>query len=99
MTYFIDGIQHCVTVVDKWIFEINNLFTLPLTRDEIDCCVTNDDKAKKVNGYKGVLKYSMFFSTDRSICFVKKWKDRNNAWCYKYDIKMKMYSKLITVIN
>ena len=53
---FLGGIQHCVTVVGEWIFDINITFSLPLTRDKIDCCCTHNNNNKGTNGYKGVLK-------------------------------------------
>ena len=53
---FLDGIQHCVIVVGKWIFDSNINFALPLICDDLDYCCTNDDEEKEMNGYKVVLK-------------------------------------------
>ena len=36
LKYFLGGIQHCVTIVGKWIFDSNFTFALPLTQDELD---------------------------------------------------------------
>ena len=33
---FIDGVQHCVTVVGKWIFDSTFPFVLPLTCDNLE---------------------------------------------------------------
>ena len=35
LTYFLGGIQHCVTVVGKCIFDRNVLFLVPLTCDDL----------------------------------------------------------------
>ena len=40
---FLTDIQHCVTVVGKWIFDHNINFELPLTREYMDSCCTNED--------------------------------------------------------
>ena len=45
----IHGVQHCVTVVGKWIFDINILFACPLTHDDMDYFCTNDDEIKGLN--------------------------------------------------
>ena len=46
LEYFIGGIQHCVTVVGKWIFDSNFLFALSINRDNIDYCCTNENETK-----------------------------------------------------
>ena len=35
---FFGGIQHCVTIVGKFIFDRNIPFALPFTHDNLDCC-------------------------------------------------------------
>ena len=54
---FLDGIQYCVTVVGKLVFDSNIPVVLPLTREKIDYCCTNGDKTKGKNSYKGVLNF------------------------------------------
>ena len=54
--YDLDGIHHCVTVIDKWYFESNFPFVLPLTKENLDYCCINDNETKRMNFYKGVLK-------------------------------------------
>ena len=44
---FFGGIQHCVTVVGKRIFDSNFIFEIPLTCDDLDYCWTNDKE--KIN--------------------------------------------------
>ena len=58
---FLGGIQHCVTVVGKWIFDSNVPFARPLTRNKLEYCCTNCDETKVMNGYRGVLKSIRFF--------------------------------------
>ena len=36
LKHYLDGIQHCVTVVGDWIFDSHFTFALPLTQDELD---------------------------------------------------------------
>ena len=62
LKYFLGGIHHCVTVVVKWVFESNFSFVLSLTKDHVDYCCINDNKAKIMNGYKVVLKSIRFFT-------------------------------------
>ena len=70
--YSLDGIQHYVAVVDKWVFYINIPLALPLTRDGMDYCCTNNNKTKSMNGYKGLFKAIGSFSTEKNACFVQK---------------------------
>ena len=63
------GIQHCVTVVGKLIFDSNITFELPLTHEKLDWCCTNYDETKLINGYKRVLKAIRFFQ-QKNACFV-----------------------------
>ena len=53
---FLGGIHHCVTVVDKWIFDSNFPFELPLAEGKFEYCCLNDNKTRLINGYKVVLK-------------------------------------------
>ena len=39
---FLGGIQKCVTVVSKWIFDKNIAFALSLTCNDMDNCFTTD---------------------------------------------------------
>ena len=41
---FLGGIQHCFTVVGRWIFDSNIPFSLPLTRDDMDYSCTNNNE-------------------------------------------------------
>ena len=43
---YFDRIQHCVTVVSKWVFESNFPFALPLKKDNLDYCLINYNKKK-----------------------------------------------------
>ena len=36
LKYFLGGIQHCITVVGKWVFDIDFTFALPITRENLD---------------------------------------------------------------
>ena len=56
LTYFLGGIQHCVSVVGKFILNSNILFLIPVTHDNMDYFYTNDDETKVINCYKSVLK-------------------------------------------
>ena len=38
LTYFLGGIQHCVTVFGKWIFDSNIPFSLPINCDDMEYC-------------------------------------------------------------
>ena len=41
---FIDGVQHCVTVVGKWIFDSNSTLSLPITTDNgYHCCINYNE--------------------------------------------------------
>ena len=42
--YFLGGIQHCVTVVRRCVFESNFPFALTITRDNLDYCFNNDNE-------------------------------------------------------
>ena len=53
---FIGGMHQCVKVVDKWIFGSNLPFLLPLTKDNLDYCWSNDNQIKGLNCYRRVLK-------------------------------------------
>ena len=45
LKYYLDGIQHCTTIVDKWIFDRIFPFAPPLTKEILDyCCNTYDEK-------------------------------------------------------
>ena len=46
LTDLLGGIQHCVTVIGKWIFDSNIPFALPLTCDNLEHCLTNDNEKK-----------------------------------------------------
>ena len=72
LTYFLCGTQHCVTVVDKWIFYSDITFALPLTCEELEYCFTNDNETKGVNGYNVVSKAIHFSPTDKNKCYVQK---------------------------
>ena len=41
---FLGGIQHCVTVFARWVFDCNIHFAVPITHDNMDYCCTNDYK-------------------------------------------------------
>ena len=85
LKYFLRGIQHCLTVVSKWIFDSNVPFALPLTRDNLDYFCTNNNKTKVMNDYKEVLKPTKI-SQQRKICVsFRSLKIINYVWCYKYD--------------
>ena len=66
------GIQHCVTVLGKCIFDSNNPFAIPLTHDDLDYCFTNNNKTKEMNGYKKLLKAIRFSPIFKNRCFVQK---------------------------
>ena len=70
--YLIGGIQHCVTVVSKWVFDSNFPFALPLTCVDMDYCFTNDNETKVINGYKVLLKAIRFFTTYKYTSFIQK---------------------------
>ena len=52
---FLGGIQHCVTVVGKYIFDSNIPSVLPLTCDQRNYCCNSGNETKVMNFYKGVL--------------------------------------------
>ena len=35
--------EHCVTIYDKWVFDSNFEFALPLTREALDLCCSSDE--------------------------------------------------------
>ena len=43
----LDGINHCVAVVGKWVFSTNFPFGISLTQDMLDFCFINDNKKKE----------------------------------------------------
>ena len=45
---FLGGIKRCVTVVGKWIFDSDIIFSHPITRDNLEYCFTNDDLKNKL---------------------------------------------------
>ena len=53
---YFDGIQHCVIVVGKGIFDSNFSFELPLTKDNSVYYCIYDDLKRVNNYYKGLLK-------------------------------------------
>ena len=55
LTEFIGGVQHCVTVVGKSIFDRNNILSLPFACDDLEYCWNNFD-IFLMNVLKGVLK-------------------------------------------
>ena len=63
---FPGGIQHCVCVCVflRRIFKINIMFAIPITRENLDLCFTNQDKESS-NGYKVLLKAIIFLTTDK----------------------------------
>ena len=58
---YLGGINHCVTVVGKCIFDSNFTLPFPITRDDLDYCCINYNETKIINGYQVVLKSIMFF--------------------------------------
>ena len=44
LKYYIDGIHDCVTVIDKWFFDSNLIFSLPLTTTMLYYFCINDNK-------------------------------------------------------
>ena len=46
LIYFLGGIQHCVTVAGKWIFERNIYFLFPLKHDNLDYYCNSYDETK-----------------------------------------------------
>ena len=57
---FLVGIQHCVTVIGKLIFDSNFPFEPPLTRHDLNYFCTNYNETKGLNGYHGVFKVISF---------------------------------------
>ena len=56
LKYFLGDIQHCVTVVGKWIFDSNFPFAVPLAKDNLSYCCIDDNETEVMNGYKLLLK-------------------------------------------
>ena len=86
LTYFVGGIQHCVTFVGDCIFDSHVSSTLPLTCGNLEYCFTNNDETKVMNGYKEFLNPLHFLNIERSLSCLEV-KDRNIVWFYKDDIK------------
>ena len=72
LKYFLGGIHHCVAVVGKCIFDNNFHFALPLTKENLDDCLINDNEKKGMNGYKGVLKEIGFFTKENDKSVIQK---------------------------
>ena len=68
---FIGGIQHCVKVVGNCIFDSNMIFALPLNRDDLEYCCTNDGETKVMNGHKRVLKPIWVFKQRKTSLFLR----------------------------
>ena len=64
------GIQHCITVIGKCIFENNIMFALPLTHDYLEYLYNDENETKGMNGYKLLLKAISFFNV-KNTCFVQ----------------------------
>ena len=78
LTDFIGGIQNCVTVVGKWVFDRNIPFAIPLACDNMDKYCTNYYERRVNNGYKGVLKAIGFLPRDKISAMFRGKKDGNN---------------------
>ena len=59
-TVFLVGIQHCVTIVGKWVFDRNITFVLYLNFGVIEKIYANYCESKGGNGNKEVLKHIRF---------------------------------------
>ena len=44
LTEFLGDVQHCVTVVGKYIFDIDIPLALPINNENLGYCCTTDDK-------------------------------------------------------
>ena len=72
LKYFLGGIYHCVAVVGKWIFDSNFTFELTITKETLDYCCINNNETKVINGYKEVLKASIFPPNENNKSFLQK---------------------------
>ena len=39
--------EHCVTIFDKWVFDSNFEYALPLSRESLDICCSSEDTNDK----------------------------------------------------
>ena len=44
LKYFLGRTHHCVSVVDKWVFDSDFTFTPYLTQENLDYCCSNDNE-------------------------------------------------------
>ena len=74
------GIHHCVTVVGKWIFDSTLIFSLPLTKDNLEYCWINDNEDKGMNGYKVLLKAIGSITKENNKSIIQRWKFITFVW-------------------
>ena len=67
LTYFLGGIQNCVSVVGNCILNSNIPFEIPVTHDDMKYFYTNDDETKVINCYKSVFKNIGFLKIEKKL--------------------------------
>ena len=60
------GISHCVSVVDKWIFDSNFSHALPLSLESLHLCCTDENSQLLIQGFKTVITMIEFTPTKKN---------------------------------